>query len=165
MSQLLGVHIQYHVMLSLTIAVVDWILAYYSGLQVQSVLPQISVLQAIICRGRPKNEVRNEVVMGGFEVQSSGGMRGARTFVSSTVEGSPAQSVVTLTQSQSFNSVSTAQAGEVLQCSQCALPRVSPLVGAQWIFEGANTLPCPAYGGSIAGNLEFTVCKCGLAVN
>ena len=41
----------------------------------------------------------------GFEVQTSGGMRGASTFVSSLAE------------SQSLNSASTAQAGEVLQCT------------------------------------------------
>jgi len=84
-------------------------------LEVQAVLPQTSVLQAIICGGRPKNEVRNEAVMGRFAVQSSGGMRGARTFVSSPVEGSPAELAIALTQSRSLNSVCTAQAGEVLQ--------------------------------------------------
>ena len=51
-------------------------------------------------------------------------------FVSSLVEGIPAQSMIALMPSQFFNSVSTTQ---MLgwRSAACALLRVSPLVGAQ----------------------------------
>ena len=45
--------------------------------------------------------------------------------------------------SWSLNSVSTAQAGEVLHMFIVALLRVPPLVGVQWIFGGIKPPPCP----------------------
>ena len=53
----------------------------------------------------------------GLKFKTSGGTRGANTFDSSLVEGSASYSVIALMQSPSLNSVSTAQAGKVLQCS------------------------------------------------